>query len=83
MSHDSKPALELKAGNVTVRCFLNQTKDKHWWYSTVFMRHYTDSEGIPRKAQSFGVNDLPNVALLALQSQEWIRAQKPNITLQE
>jgi len=68
-----KAAFTAAVGKISGKCFENKAKDGKVWYSVTLVRHYVDDKGVPRKAQSFGVNDLPQVASVALQCHEWIR----------
>lgn len=75
-NHTTAPVLEVTRGRINGRVFRNVHKGTgRVWYSTTIVRTFVDPKGVPRRADSFGVDDLLPVAEVARQLWHWIGQQ--------
>lgn len=69
----TKPSNRIRRGRLEVAIWENTSKNGVF-YRAKFSRSYRDGEGKLKNSDSFGSSELAELALLAIQAQEWMRS---------
>jgi hypothetical protein len=69
----TKPSNRIRRGRLEVAIWENTSKNGVF-YRAKFSRSYRDGEGKLKNSDSFGSSELGDLAVLAIQAQDWMRS---------
>lgn len=69
----TKPSNRIRRGRLEAAIWENTSKNGVF-YRAKFSRSYRDTEGKLKSSDSFGSSELGDLALLAIQAQDWMRS---------
>ena len=75
MAQEREPDKTIPLGRIKAAIWINRTDDGKAWFNTKLTRSYRDGSEV-RDAMTFGLDDLPVVAVVAFKAYAWIWTQK-------
>ena len=78
----TKPTHRIRRGRLEVAIWENDSKNGVF-YRAKFSRSFRDGEGKLQNSSSFSSSELVELALLAIQAQDWMRATERASNLEE